>query len=70
MIIKKSHCLLKNLIVKINDPKYNPTLEFIFSLENIWHEPLFHDNFILVNYNTGDKIEINEPIKLKYSISK
>ena len=55
---------------KINDPKYNPTLEFIFSLENIWHEPLFHDNFILVNYNTGDKIEINEPIKLKYSISK
>lgn len=52
---------------KINDPKYNPTLEFIFSLENMGHKPLFHDNFILVNYNTGDKIEINEPIKIKIS---
>ena len=30
---------------KINDPKYNPTLEFIFNLENMYHKPLLSDNF-------------------------
>ena len=52
---------------KKNDPKYNPTLKFIFNLENMTHLPILSENFIIVDYNTGDKIEINEPIERKVS---
>ena len=49
-----------------NDPKYNPTLEFIFNLEDLQRIPL-SDNFIILDYQNGKIIERNKPIEYKVS---
>ena len=49
-----------------NDPKYNPTLEFIFDLYDMEGKSL-SNNYILIDHKTRDIIERNEPIQ--YNIS-
>ena len=49
-----------------NDPKYNPTLEFIFKLEDLQNITL-SDNFIILDYQNGKIIERNKPIEYKVS---
>ena len=49
-----------------NDPKYNPTLEFIFNLTDLQRIPL-SDNFIILDYQNGKIIERNKPIEYKVS---
>ena len=52
---------------KYYDPKYNPTLKFKFNFENMNHGPLFSENFIIADYNTGEIIGRNKTIERKVS---
>ena len=51
---------------KENDPRYNPTLKFIFDILDFSSNSL-SDNFILYNFKTNEFIERNKLIELNVS---